>query len=185
MYNYDILDDNELTVLLQKNDRQAFTEIYNRYWKKLFSVAANKIKDLSEAEEIVQDIFVSIWNRRDNLNVIDSLSSYLTVSVKYRVINALDKRNHRQKYSDYAKGILNFSNNSTEEWVEFEELKSRLSALVAELPEKCQLVYKLSRESGFPQKKIAQEMGISEKTVEAHLTKALKTLRTRLNQILL
>ena len=86
MYNYDILDDKELIVLLQKNDRNAFTEIYNRYWKKLFSVAANKIKDLPEAEEIVQDIFVSIWNRRDNLTVIDTLSSYLAVSVKYRVI---------------------------------------------------------------------------------------------------
>jgi RNA polymerase sigma-70 factor (ECF subfamily) len=185
MYNYDILDDKELIALLQKNDRHAFTEIYNRYWKKLFSVAANKIKDLSEAEEIVQDIFVSIWNRKDNLTVIDTLGSYLAVSVKYRVIKALDKRNNHQKYSDYAKGILSFTNNSTEEWVEFEELKSRLSELVAELPEKCQLVYKLSRESGLPQKKIAQEMGISVKTVEAHLSKALKMLRARLNQILL
>jgi RNA polymerase sigma-70 factor (family 1) len=185
MYNYSILDDKELTGLLQANDGHAFTEIYNRYWKKLFSIAANKIKDLDEAEEIVQDIFVSLWNRRGNLSVIDTLSSYLAVSVKYRIIKILDKRYHHQKYSDYSKDRMSLTDNSTEEWIEFEELKSKLSELVAKLPQKCRLAYKLSRESGFSQKKIAAEMGISEKTVEAHLSKALKTLRTRLSQFLL
>jgi RNA polymerase sigma-70 factor (family 1) len=185
MYNYNILNDKELTCLLQAGDEHAFTEIYNRYWKKLFSIAANKIKDLDEAEEIVQDIFISLWKRRNELGVIDTLSPYLSVSVKYRVIKILDKRNNQQKYSDYSQHTASLTDDSTQQWLEFEELRSRLAAFVADLPEKCRLVYQLSREAGYPQKKIAIEMGISEKTVEAHLSKALKTLRARLSQFLL
>ncbi|MDB5133412.1 MAG: polymerase sigma-70 factor [Mucilaginibacter sp.] len=185
MSNYNILNDKELTALLSSGDGHAFTEIYNRYWKKLFSVATNKINDLNEAEEIVQDIFVSLWKRRDDLCVIDTLSSYLAVSVKYRVIKILDKRYNQQKYSDFTRGTTNIVDNSTEQWLEFEELRGRLMEFVADLPEKCRLAYRLSRESGLSQKKIAVKMGISEKTVEAHLGKALKILRTRLSQILL
>jgi len=185
MYNYNILNDKELTGLLQQDDEHAFTEIYNRYWSKLFAIAANKIKELDEAEEIVQDIFVSLWKRRNELGVIDTLSSYLAVSVKYRVIKILDKRNNQQKYSDYSQHTVNLTDDSTQQWLEFEELRNRLAAFVADLPEKCRLVYQLSRDSGFSQKRIAAELGISEKTVEAHLGKALKTLRTRLSQFLL
>ncbi|HTI58124.1 RNA polymerase sigma-70 factor [Mucilaginibacter sp.] len=185
MYDYNILEDSELIQRLSADDNHAFTEIYNRYWKKLFTVAANKINDLDEAEEIVQDIFISLWRRREELTVIDTLSSYLAVSVKYKVIKLLDKRNTRQKYLGYSKDHISIADNYTEEWLEFEELKSRLTIFVAELPEKCRMVYQLSRESGYSQKKIAAEMGISEKTVEAHLGKALKTLRARLSQFLL
>jgi RNA polymerase sigma-70 factor (ECF subfamily) len=185
MPDYTTLNDKELIMLLSTNDMQAFTEIYNRYWKKLFSIAANKIQDLDDAEEIVQDIFVELWKRRDKLNVINTLSPYLAVSVKYRVIKWFDKRNNRQKYANYSKDHINIADHSTEQWLEFEELKDRLMEFVAELPEKCRLVYQLSREAGYSQKMIAGEMGISEKTVEAHLGKALKTLRARLSQFLL
>jgi RNA polymerase sigma-70 factor (family 1) len=185
MRDYDLLTDGELTDLLKSSDQSAFTEIYNRYWKRLFGVAANKIKDLDDAEEIVQDIFVSLWRRKSSLPAIISLSSYLAISVKYRVIKALEKQSHAQKYADYYEHVMSAAHNSTEQWMEFEELKTQLSQLVAELPAKCQLVFKMSRESGFPQKRIAEELGISEKTVEAHLGKALKILRTRLSQFLL
>jgi len=185
MRDYDLLTDGELTDLLKSNDKTAFTEIYNRYWKRLFGIAANKIKDLDEAEEIVQDIFVSLWRRREDLSAIISLSSYLAISVKYRVIKTLEKQNNAQKYADYYEYAMSITDNSTEEWMEFEELKTQLSQFVAELPAKCQLVFRMSRESGFPQKRIAEELGISEKTVEAHLGKALKILRTRLSQFLL
>ncbi len=185
MPDYTILDDKELIMLLSVSDMRAFTEVYNRYWKKLFSIAANKIQDLDDAEEIVQDIFVTLWKRRDKLTIIDTLSSYLAVSVKYRVIKLFDKRSNQQKYASYRKDHTTIADHSTEQWLEFEELKDRLMEFVAELPEKCRLVYQLSREAGYSQKMIAGEMGISEKTVEAHLGKALKTLRARLSQFLL
>lgn len=185
MYNYNILNDKELTGLLQQGDEYAFTEIYNRYWSKLFAVAANKIKELDEAEEIVQDIFVSLWKRRSELGDINMLSAYLAVSVKYRVIKLLDKQAQQQKYTNYTHYVKTLADDSTQQWLEFEELRLRIANFVADLPEKCRLVYQLSRDSGFSHKKIADELGISEKTVEAHLSKALKTLRTRLSSFLL
>ena len=84
--------DSELLSLLRQGVESGFTEIYNRYWKNLLVVAVNKTGDLDEAEEIVQDIFVSLWNRRETLEITSSLNNYLAVSVKYRVIKALAKK---------------------------------------------------------------------------------------------
>ena len=179
------LSDIELLDLLRSGNRDAFCEIYNRYWKKIFTVAANKTGQCEEAEEIVQDIFISLWQRRHSIEITTSLNAYLAVSVKYRVIKVLAKRYQYNKYADHSLNFISSSTNSTEELVEFEELKSRLEALVSNLPEKCRLVYRLSREQGLSQKQIAEEYGISEKTVEAHIGKALKALRTGLTQMLL
>ncbi|MET6995971.1 RNA polymerase sigma-70 factor [Chitinophaga defluvii] len=175
--------DSELLRLLKAGSESAFTEIYNRYWHKLFAVAAARIQDMDEAEEIVQEIFVSLWRRREELDITSGLEVYLAVSVKYRVIKILGKRYQKRKYKD-SLDVMGMVDDSTQQWLEFEELKARLGKLVAGLPEKCQLVYRLSREKGYSQKQIARELNISEKTVEAHLGKALKTLRTGLNQFL-
>lgn len=185
MVSYAAYSDIELLDLLRSGDKAAFSEIYNRYWKKIFTVAANKIGQSEEAEEIVQDIFISMWNRRESITITTSLNAYLAVSVKYRVIKILAKRNLYNRYTDHSLNILPQFDNSTQDWLEFEELKSRLALLVIQLPEKCRLVYKLSREEGMSQKQIAEEFGISEKTVEAHIGKALKHLRTGLGQLFL
>jgi RNA polymerase sigma-70 factor (family 1) len=183
-FTHIIPSDQELIDRIKVDDGDAFTEIYTRYWKVLLSVAANKIKDLEEAEEIVQDIFVQLWKRRHELVLTGALSNYLAVSVKYRVIKVLAKRQSRQKYMDYQSGQELLLDNSTQEWLDFEELKLHLSKLVARLPEKCKLVYQMSKESYYSQKQIAEELNISEKTVEAHLAKAAKTLRAGLTQFL-
>jgi len=179
------LSDRELTDLLTEGNERAFSEIYERYWKKLFTIAANKTASLEEAEEIVQDIFISLWERRYTIEITTTLGAYLAVSVKYKVIKILAKRSQHDKYTNYNLTFVNEKVNSTEEWLEFEELKSRLEALVSALPEKCQLVYRRSRDEGLSQKQIAEEFNISEKTVEAHIGKALKALRAGLGQILL
>lgn len=180
-----IFSDVQLLEMLRSDSKPAFAELYGRYWKKLFAVAANKTGSPEEAEEIVQDIFIILWQRRHSIIIETSLGAYLAVSVKYRVLKTLAKRHQHQKYADHSLNFLEASINSTEEWLEFEELRTRLEALVTNLPEKCRLVYRLSREEGFSQKEIANEFGISEKTVEAHIGKALRILRTGLTQLLL
>lgn len=175
--------DHELLCLMRSGQENGFTEIYNRYWKTLLVTAANKTGDLDEAEEIVQDIFVSLWKRKEELELTSSLKNYLAVSVKYRVIKSLAKRNLKSRLGD-GYTYYDVIDDSTQEWLDFEELQHRLGELVAALPEKCRMVYQLSRESGYSQKQIAEELGIAEKTVEAHLGKALKTLRAGLNQFL-
>ncbi|MGY3055301.1 RNA polymerase sigma-70 factor (family 1) [Pedobacter sp. UYEF25] len=172
--------DSELVLMLKLDNEEAFTEIYNRYWKKLYVVACNKLGNFAEAEEVVQNIFLSIWFRRATIEIASNLNAYLAVCVKYKVIKALNKRFHQKKYlaSLNDNDILD---NSTQEWLQFEEMKGQLSKLVADLPTKCQLVYRLSKEEGLSQKKIAEDLGISQKTVEAHLTTAIKKLKAGLS----
>lgn len=185
MNPYADFDDKQLLACLKADDESAYVELYNRYWQKLFSIAANKLNNLAEAEELVQDIFLNIWNRRAELEIRSAVSSYLAVCVKYNVINVLAKRNKQYRYVRYATQNTPEGDHSTENWLQFEELKERLAKLVAGLPEKCRLIFRLSREQGLSQKEISARLNISEKTVESHLTKALRTLRLSLEQFIL
>lgn len=183
MLLYDTYTDGELLQLLKNSDESAFTEIYHRYWKLMFAVAANKLNDLSIAEDLVQDVFTDIWNRRDTLTVNGSLRAYLAVAMKYKVIDARIRRNRINLHETNAVSHLSEADNSLEQTVHFGELKTRLAKLVADLPEKARLVYQLSKEEGFAHREIAAQLSISEKNVEYHLYRAIKVLRTRLGQI--
>jgi RNA polymerase sigma-70 factor (ECF subfamily) len=180
---YGVHSDQQLITLLQAGDEQAFTEIYNRYWQRMFVLASRKLYDLDEAREIVQNIFINLWERRAALDIEGPLPSYLSVCVKYRIINALDKHYTRKKHTSLLSAPA--ASNSTEEWLEFEETRERLAKLVADMPEKCRMVFTMSREKGMSHKQIAGELHISVKTVEAHLGKALKTLRAALRSYLM
>jgi RNA polymerase sigma-70 factor (family 1) len=178
-------NDEELLWLLKNNDELAFREIYNKYWKKLYIVAANRISNEQDAEEIVQDIFTSLWMRRNTIAIADDgLGKYLTVSVKYRVIKNMGKYAIKQKYLDSIPQSSQIDD-STQQWLAFEELKDELAKYVEQLPEKCQLVFKMSRQLGYSQKQISAELAIAEKTVEAHLNKAFKILRSKLASLVL
>lgn len=169
---------------MQNSDEAAFTEIYNLYWKKLFFIAAHKLNNLCEAEEIVQDIFLDLWKRRKEFNISVSFSSYLSVCVKYKVINVLARRSQHLRYSKHAISVNNAADLSTQYSLGFEELKEQLMKETAKLPEKCRIVFQLSREHGYSQKQIAQELQISEKTVESHISRALHSLRTGLGNLM-
>lgn len=177
--------DQDLLELLRSGDRDAFTEIYNKYWTAMLSVATHKTGSVDEGEEIVQDIFVSLWNRREHLQINSSLKNYLSASVKYKVLKVLARQlNHQELGNQHIYDPV-LIDDSTRQHLHFEELHEQLAQLVAKLPEKCRIVYQLSREAGYSQKQIASELEISEKTVEAHLGKALKTIRSGLSHFLL
>ncbi len=173
-----ILNDNDLAGLLKSGNEAAFIEIYNRYWDKLFAVAYNRLRNEQEAEEAVQDIFVSIWQRRETLELQHSIATYLSVAVKYRVITRLAQmRKKQQTPLEYASEP---GKETTAEWISEKELRTQLDQHVNALPEKCRIVFKLSREEGLTNVQIARQLDISEKTVEGHITKALHTLRSSL-----
>ena len=185
MNDFSTYEEKDLLYKLQSGSVTAFTTIYNQHWKKMFYLAGNKLQNLAEAEELVQDIFLDLWRRREELKITSCLSSYLSACVKYKVINALAKRNQQERYSLYTShqpGLL--ADNTTEERLRLEELQHELMNETEKLPEKCKMVFRLSREQGYSQKQIATRMGISEKTVESHLAKALRTLRVGLSQFI-
>lgn len=180
MDHYVNYSDSILLTLLKNGDEAAFTTIYNRYWEKLLFVAGTKFRELSMAEEMVQDIFLDLWNRRATLQIDGKLESYLAVAMKYKVINAQARLKKLLEYQK-AEAHKNLHDNSTNEWLSFQELKHKLSVHVSSLPEKCRITYQLSREHGLSQKEIARHMQVSEKAVEANLSRALKSLKKALN----
>ncbi len=187
MLDYSNHTDQELTALLKSGDHSAFTEIYNRYWNILFISAANKLEDFHEAEDIVQQLFITIWNRRKVLEITSSLRSYLSVAVKYRVLKSLSKNFREKTFSDETAeaALSELEDDSTQQWLEFQEIRARLNVLIDEMPEKCQMVYRMSRELGMSQKQIASKMGLSEKTVEWYMSRALKALKLGLKNFFL
>lgn len=175
--------ESELLRKIAQGNELAFTQIYRQYWKLLFSVAANKLNNLAEAEEVVQDVFADLWKRREEINIRQSLKSYLAAAVKFQVYSLLHKkyrqRQHEQTMQQHT-STSSYSVNAVEEQYDLRMLQAKLQQTTAQLPERCRLVYELSRETGLSNKEIAKSLNISEKTVENQMTKALKHLRTSL-----
>jgi len=180
-----ILDSELLNLLINEDDKFAFSELYNRYWDKLFGAAYKRLRTVEAAEEIVQDIFTDIWSRRKELNIKSELPVYLYSAVKYQVINYIHKQAIQHSFQVKSTGILTELDNSTEETIIANDLRNRIEEDVQLLPDRCREVYQLSRNQSQSNKDIAAQLSISEKTVENQITKALKRLRTSLNSFFL
>src|SRR5690606_33718209 len=163
MTNYSALSDDGLANLLRAGNEPAFNEIYDRYWAGIFLVARNRLKDDTEAEEIVQNIFCALWRKRQSFRLEKNFKTYFAVAVKYEIINYTVKKKREIDF------VNHFSHhdidNTTLETLGLNELKQILEKSVCVLPERCQLVFRLKLEKGYSQKEIASELGISEKTV--------------------
>ena len=131
------------------------------------------------SEELVQDIFTALWINRQTLNV-ENLSAYLYSAIKYKVINHLEKEMSRRLYAKAQVSSLASLENSTEETVYLNELNLALEKEIQKLPPKRQQIFKLSRQGHLSIKQVASHLGISEKTAENQLGKALKVLKVNL-----
>jgi RNA polymerase sigma-70 factor (ECF subfamily) len=168
------LSDVELVRALQTGSATAFKIIYERYWKLLLAMAFNRLNDKQASEEAVQDVFLSLWARREEVDIV-SLPAYLATAVKFTVLRQLDKERRRQVLlrEHYTPSLLQWE----ETGIYGKFLQEYVEGIVETLPDKCQLVFRYSREGGLSIPEIASKMNLSIKTVETHLTKALKTLR--------
>nr|WP_121271099.1 RNA polymerase sigma-70 factor [Pedobacter schmidteae] len=176
---YQELPDAALLDEIKVGNKAAFNELFNRYWKKLLAISYNYTKDQSAAEETVQEVFIGLWNRRKDLNI-QSLAPYLATAVKFSVLAALQQQKRREELT-----LNNYQVNPitlTEEEIYARFLQEQIDGIAARLPEKCRLVFKYSRSEGLSIPEISEAMNISQKTVEAHLSKALKTIRKDLNK---
>lgn len=181
MAAYSSYTDEELVALLKQGDQFALSALYMRYWDKLLVVAGNRLDDLEEAEEAVQDVFFSLWQRKEMLELKHSLSTYLAVAVKYRIIKTLDKRYRIKNKIENAGDLdLQVLSPSADAAMLEHELFDQIAAAINKLPEKCRIVFTMSREEGKSHKEIAEALDISTKTVEAHMNKAMKDLKNNL-----
>jgi RNA polymerase sigma factor (sigma-70 family) len=172
-----LYNDDELTSLLQNGNEDAFTEIYNRYWDKLYYIAHKLLKDTNAAEEIVQEVFLTLWKKKNTL-VIQSLPNYLAAMARYSVYHhlAIEKK---CKVKEDNVALLNIAAIS-EINVDHKILLQIITELSNKLPEKCRLVFQYNKLHDQSLADVAQMLNMSQKTAEGHLTKALRIIRTNL-----
>lgn len=185
MLDVKILTDIQLLNLIQADHEAAFKELYCRYWKHLYAFAYNRVRSREVAEEIVQDFLTNFWLNRHKLNIQTSFEGYVYTSVKNLVLNYFAREARKSQLLENVSMTVSALDNSTEELIMLHELRSVITREVSQLPVKCRSVFELSRLENKSNKEIAQTLGISEKTVEGHLSKAIKRLRLSLNMLVL
>ena len=170
--------DEALLKLLRQEGLDAFEEIYRRYWKKLYSMSYKRVQSREISEELVQDIFTSLWISKDKTSI-ENLSAYLFSAIKYRVINHFARELSRKSYAERELVVVK-EDNSTEEKVLLDDLEGALQEAIDKLPAKRQMIFKLHRQENLSIKQVASQLGISEKTVENQYGKAMKMLKLNL-----
>ncbi|MDB4925284.1 sigma-70 family RNA polymerase sigma factor [Mucilaginibacter sp.] len=181
MSAFHLLDDDQLAGQLRDGNELAFTEIYNRYWDKLYYLAHKLLKDTAAAEEIVQDVFFILWKKRETL-AIKSLAAYLAAMTRYAVYRLISKDKKLKKQENIA-GMSGVGATS-EMNVDNKILLEIITGLSNKLPEKCRLVFQYNKLQDRSLADVAEQLNMSRKTAEAHLTKALKIIRTSLSNFM-
>ncbi|WP_147377251.1 RNA polymerase sigma-70 factor [Mangrovibacterium diazotrophicum] len=168
--------------LLKNGDMQAFDTIYNRYCKRLYYFVIRYVKSDEDAEEIVQEVFIKVWENRERINVFSSFESFLFTIAYNSTISLIRKRVSEKKYLDHLASIQETQNApEVVNEVQFHELNERVNQLIAELTPRQQEIFRLSREEGLSHDEIAVRLSLSSNTVKNHLVSALKYLRSNLD----
>ena len=178
--NFTYSDEQILSLIQQNSDESAFTMLYDRYFRILFNYTYSKVNDQFAAQEIVQELFVSIWQQRHK-NTVNSCRSYLFSSVKNLIISYYRKEYTRKFHYDRWEVQSEGSVDLTDQDILTSDLQNRYEQGLHLLPPKCKEVFILSRK-GHSNKEIARQLLISEKTVEQHITKALRVLKEYLKE---
>lgn len=175
MRKYQLYDNQNLLDLLSKNDEIAFTEIYERFWQKLFAIAYCRLKEVESAEDIVHDVFASLWANKKEI-AIESLENYLASAVKYMVLDKIKKKERERLYKNTF-NQLRVVEMTVESSLHYKRILETVHKEVNKLPERCRLVFNYSRNENMPVKQISKKLNISPSTVENQINKALKQLK--------
>lgn len=164
-----------LLKLLSQSDELAFTELYNRFWKKLFTISYNRLKEITSAEDIVHDVFAALWKNRHQIEI-TAIENYLATATKYAVLTKIKSIERERRYmNSFAPvPVIDIQVEST---LHYKHILEIVKKEVEKLPEKCRLIFNYSRQEGMPVKDIAEALHISPKTVENQINKALKQIK--------
>ena len=174
----------DIVIALKSGSKQAYEHVFHTLYNPLLNLATGIVGEEGSAEEIVQELFIKLWEKKEQLADDTRLFPYMLTSVRNRCYNYLRDRKVEDKYKQYQlqqyrEEIMDYDLSN-----EDEALITRLHEAINEMPEKCQEVFKLSRFEGLSHKEIADKLDISTKTIENHITRAMKMLKSKFLVIL-
>lgn len=170
--------------LISQGDKKVFEQVFNTYYQLLCNYACSMLKDIDEAEEVVQNMFFNIWTKRESLQVNTSIKSYIYRATHNDCLNKIKHGKVRTVYAQDYKSSMNIQDHDSAQVLQAKELGNTINKAIDTLPEQCGLVFKLSRFENLKYQEIAERLDISVKTVENHMGKALKILRSELKDYL-
>lgn len=175
-----IIGEQKLVKKLKGGCHQSFTTLFHLYGKKLYNFSYKYTQSHAESEEIVQEVFLKIWNKRDSINVKLSFNAFLITIAKNQIFNRIKKEASRRQYRQQIEPSELVSN-ETESKVIFADLEQIANNKIDSLPPKRKQIFLLRRDSGLSVKQIADQLGIAESTVENQMNRAIKTLKSNLS----
>ncbi|HYG41259.1 MAG TPA: RNA polymerase sigma-70 factor [Cytophagales bacterium] len=155
-------------------------ELFKTYYSPLVKLVYRMLKNVEVSEDIVQDVFIKVWNNRQNLDETKSIKSYLYRSAINTTLNHIEKNKRSVQVTKIDSNLVSYSGNQTEEKVNFKELEKKVSAAIDTLPPKCKVIFVMSRYDELSYKEIADTLELSVKTVENQIGKALSIMREQL-----
>lgn len=181
-FNDDIPADEHLLTLIRTGNEPAFAKLYTRYASALLGYCMKRINDKAASEEIVQEIFIRLWERRASLEHVTYVKAYLYAAVRHRIANHIAHSIIRVKYAQYYEAFAGRLDNSTEEKMNVKDFHETLERSLSSLPDNCQKVFRMSRMDHLTIPEIAEKTNLNPRTVENYITLALKHLRSVFNQ---
>jgi RNA polymerase sigma-70 factor (family 1) len=175
-------DDVLLLQQVEQGSKDAFNSLYEKYWKRAYSDAYKRLKDIDLSKDIVQDIFAHIWLNRETLQI-RNLPAYLTTAIRNKVIKSVARQNLHHPFFNILEGLAE-KNSQADVDLLWKEFFRSYEALLGSLPSKRQAIFRLHFHEDLPTKDIAIKLGLSRKTVQNQLGKAIEKLRISLLQLL-
>ena len=177
--------DEALMIGLREGKKEAFDIIYSSFWEDLYTFAYKATSSTEDAEELVQDLFVDVWFRREQIEIRDSLRGYLFTALKYKLLDKIRKERRFEEFTNYIIGnLFQFADENPEKDLIVEESKQLIMDKINTLPEKCREIFILRKLENYSITEIAEKLFISPQTVKNQLTKATQLIRPYYEEIL-
>jgi len=177
------IDETNLINRLKQDDEKAFNILFYQHHARVYNLAKRFLPDKEDAEEIVQIVFIALWENRQKIDENQSLKGYLLSITHHWIYNTIKKSVYRQGYLEHLEQQNNSLEYVTEDIVQYNELNTLVDKLINELPPKRSEIFKLSRNEGLSYKEIAHRLSITESTVNTQITKALDYVRKNIKTL--
>ncbi len=174
--------DQEIDTTVFQINEVTFEHAYKTLSGKIYRMCYFYLKNPEDAKEVVHDVFRSIWERRETLEIRTTPEAYLIKAAKLKILQTIRNKISQEQHMEYAMKDFSDSRNVTEQDVMHSLLNRNVKQLIEQLSSQCRKVFKLSREKGMSNKEIASALMISEKAVEYHMSNALSFLRKNLSE---
>ena len=172
----------DLLKQFKSDDKNAIDKLYEIFSGKLYNFAYSYLKTEADSLDVVQNVFISVWDKRESLKSDTNLEAYLFTITKNAVISIFRKKAQEKDYLEHLRNTVVVAHEDTEKQYDYELLYGKIQELIEELPEQRRRIFKLSKEKGLSNKDIAEELHISVKTVEDHKAKAKRFIKTKLQE---